>query len=339
MKKNFNPMRNFHVPTYLKPGDSVIAIATSGVVKDISALEAGLDIWRSRGYKVTLDDNWNAQKGYLAGDDKTRRNALIQAWNDPQYKAILCIRGGYGSARLFQLSVNSDQKCDPADASSAKERVLPEGLSVQNNSILLPSALCPLPSKKWIIGFSDITALLWSLAKEEIASLHGPILTTLAKEPLWSQERMFNYIEGKNIKPLQGKGWGGGTAEGILLPANLSVATHILGTPLQPNLQGTILALEDVTEYPYRIDRMLTQWRLMGILSGVKGIALGRFSRCEPYTGSVSFTVEEVLRDRLDDLGIPIVSELPFGHDGTNAVLPVGHYVKLDGDRGELSFS
>ena len=319
MKKNFNPMRNFHVPTYLKPGDSVIAIATSGVVKDVEALESGLDIWRSRGYKVTLDDNWDACEGYLAGDDKTRRNALIQAWNDPQYKAILCIRGGYGSARLFQLSVISNQLTD-------------KRLS------LLPAPFPPA-SPKWLIGFSDITALLWSLAKEEIASLHGPILTTLAQEPLWSQERMFNYIEGKNVKSLQGKGWGCGTAEGILLPANLSVATHILGTSLQPNLQGTILALEDVTEYPYRIDRMLTQWRLMGILSGVKGIALGRFSRCEPYTGSVSFTVEEVLRDRLDDLGIPIVSELPFGHDGTNAVLPVGHYVKLDGDRGELSFS
>lgn len=305
-------MENFHVPTYLKPGDSVIAIATSGVIKDVSAVEAGLDIWRSRGYQVTLDDNWDASHGYLAGDDKTRRNALIQAWNDPKYKAILCIRGGYGSARLFQSSV-----CSPE-------------LSVwkQDSS----------KNIKWVIGFSDITALLWSLAKEEIASLHGPILTTLAKEPLWSQERMFDYLEGKKLEPLQGKGWGGGTAEGILLPANLSVATHILGTPLQPNLQGTILAFEDVTEYPYRIDRMLTQWRLMGILSGVKGIALGRFSRCEPYPGSVSFTVAEVLRDRLSDLGIPIVSDLPFGHDGVNAVLPVGQNVRLDGDRGELSF-
>ncbi|ELS01587.1 putative MccF-like protein (microcin C7 resistance) [Xenococcus sp. PCC 7305] len=295
-------------PTSLKPGDSVIAIATSGAVKDVKALEAGLAVWRSRGYQVTLDDNWDARQGYLAGDDTTRRNALTQAWNDPQCKAILCIRGGYGSARLLE-----------------------------NWNQTVPGNPSPMPSK-WIIGFSDVTALLWSLATEGIASLHGPILTTLDQEPIWSQQRMFDYLEGGNLESLQGKGWGRGIAEGILLPANLSVATHILGTPLQPSLKGTILALEDINEYPYRIDRMLTQWRLMGVLSGVKGIALGRFSRCEADPGSISTNAGEVLRDRLSDLEIPIVSDLPFGHDGCNAVLPVGHHVRLDGDRGELSF-
>ena len=83
---------------------------------------------------------------------------------------------------------------------------------------------------------------------------------------------------------------------------------------------------------------MLTQWRLMGAFAGVKGIALGRFSRCEPYPGTHSWTVEEVLRDRLNDLGIPIVADLPFGHDGANAVLPVGQTVTLDGDRGLVMF-
>ncbi|MDJ0897684.1 MAG: LD-carboxypeptidase [Xenococcus sp. MO_188.B8] len=314
-------MMNLVFPPYLKPGDSVTAIATSGALKDKKALEAGLNIWRSRGYQVKLGDNWDAREGYLAGDDPTRKNALVQAWNDPQCKAILCIRGGYGSARLlenWQQSVNSYQS----------------GVWGQNSS--------PSPDLsqniKWVIGFSDITALLWSLVKEEIVSLHGPILTTLAQEPLWSQQRMFDYLEGKNLEPLQGKGWGRGIAEGILLPANLTVATHTLGTRFQPSLQGTILALEDVTEYPYRIDRMLTQWRLMGILSGVKGIALGRFSRCDPDPGSRSPNAAEVLRDRLSDLEIPIVSELPFGHDGSNAALPVGDYARLDSDEGKLSF-
>lgn len=303
-------MISFNFPPYLKPGDSVTAIATSGALKDKNALEAGLAIWRSRGYQVKLGDNWDARQGYLAGDDTTRRNAFDAAWKDPQCKAILCIRGGYGSARLLEVS---------------------NRLSIEAN----PGTLS---SRKWVIGFSDVTALLWSLATEGIASLHAPILTTLTQEPLWSQQRMFDYLEGRNIKAIKGKGWKRGSAEGILLPANLSVATHILGTPLQPNLEGTILALEDINEYPYRIDRMLTQWRLMGVLSGVKGIALGRFSNCDPAPGSISPNAAEVLRDRLSDLGIPIVSELPFGHDGSNAALPVGHYVRLDSDRGELSF-
>ena len=315
-------MMSLNFPSYLKPGDSVTAIATSGALKELKALESGLEIWRSRGYRVKLSHNWDAREGYLAGDDPTRRNAFAQAWNDPQCKAILCIRGGYGSARLlennYQLTVNSYQSPVWGQNSSSSQDL--------SQNI------------KWVIGFSDVTSLLWSLAAAGIASLHAPVLTTLAREPLWSQQRMFDYLEGGKLEPLQGRGWGGGISEGILLPANLTVATHTLGTPLQPSLKGTILALEDVTEYPYRIDRMLTQWRLTGLLSGVRGIALGRFSRCEPYPGSISPNVVEVLRDRLSDLEIPIVSDLPFGHDGSNAVLPVGHYVRLDSDRGELSF-
>jgi muramoyltetrapeptide carboxypeptidase len=114
------------------------------------------------------------------------------------------------------------------------------------------------------------------------------------------------------------------------------VATHLLGTSHEPDLRGAILAFEDVTEAPYRIDRMLTHWRMAGKLAGVSGIALGRFSRCEPSEGVPSFTVAAVLRDRLGDLGIPVVSDLPFGHDGANAALPLGALARLDGDRGTL---
>jgi muramoyltetrapeptide carboxypeptidase len=101
-------------------------------------------------------------------------------------------------------------------------------------------------------------------------------------------------------------------------------------------LRGAILAFEDVTEAPYRLDRLLTHWRMMGQLAKVGGIALGRFSRCEPSPGGPSFSVAEVLRDRLGDLGIPVVSDLPFGHDGDNAALPVGAIAHLDGDTGSL---
>jgi muramoyltetrapeptide carboxypeptidase len=149
---------------------------------------------------------------------------------------------------------------------------------------------------------------------------------------------LFDWVTGKNLDPLQGNGWGGGQAIAPLLPANLTVATHLLNTPAQPDLKGIILALEDVSEAPYRIDRMLTQWRMSGALSQIRGIALGRFSQCHPPAQVPSFTVEEVLRDRLSDLNIPIVSDLPFGHDGVNAALPVGIPVQIDGDRGTLSF-
>lgn len=292
------------LPPYLQPGDLVTVVAPSGALKEFSALEAGLAIWRSRGYRVELASNYKSSYGYLAGKDIERREALAQAWQNPECKAIICARGGYGSARLLE---DWDWK--------------------QKN-----------PSPKWVVGFSDVTSLLWSLAKIGIASLHAPVLTTLAQEPEWAIARMFAYLEGGSVKPLSGIGWGGGKTTGILLPANLTVATHTLRTSLQPSLEGVILALEDVTEYPYRIDRMLTQWRLMGVFKQIKGIALGRFSRCQAPSGSNSWTVEAVLRDRLGDLNLPVVSHLPFGHDGVNAALPVGRSVELNGDTGELSW-
>ncbi|MEA5509816.1 LD-carboxypeptidase [Crocosphaera sp. UHCC 0190] len=298
-------MNPWKKPPFLQPGDTIQVIAPSGALKEFTALEKGLEIWRSQGYQVELGNQWNAHYGYLGGTDQQRRDALLQAWKNPEVKAIICTRGGYGSARLLE---NGDWEAIFAEF------------------------------PKWLVGFSDITGLLWNLAKVGISSLHGPVLTTLAQEPDWSLQRLFNYLQGYPLDSLQGQGWGGGQVKGRLLPANLTVGTHLLGTPLQPSLEGVILALEDVGEVPYRIDRQLTQWRLMGAFRGVKGIALGRFSRCDRPSESSRWTVEDVLRDRLGDLGIPVVSELPFGHDGVNACLPVGIEVQLDGDQGCLEF-
>ena len=289
------------LPPPLKPGDLLKVVAPSGALKELAALEKGIAIWRSRGYRVELGSNWNQHYGYLAGDDEQRRQALAQAWDDPECRGILCTRGGYGSARLLE-------------AWSWQETNTP----------------------KWLIGFSDVTGLLWSLAKVGIVGVHAPVLTSLAQEPAWSIQRLFDCVEGRQLAALQGQGWGGSLVTGRLIPANLTVATHLLHTPIQPDLNVAILALEDVNEFPYRLDRMLTHWRMSGAFTGVKGIALGSFSGCNPPKGSSSWTVAEVLRDRLSDLGIPIVSDLPFGHDGVNAALPVGQIVSLDGDRGVL---
>jgi len=298
--EQFTPLK---LPPALKPGDLLEVVAPSGALKDELALEKGLEVWRSRGYKIKLAANYKTRYGYLAGNDDRRRSALKLAWQNPESQAILCTRGGYGSTRLL------------------------EDWSWQTEENI-----------KWLIGFSDITALLWSLAKIGIAGVHGPVLTTLAKEPDWSIERLFDLVEGRSLQPLQGIGWGGGKTKGILLPGNLTVATHLLATPLQPNFNNIVLAFEDVTEFPYSIDRMITQWRASGILKKIKGLALGRFSRCDTPGNSFSWTVAEVWRDRTCDLNIPIVWDLPFGHDGANAALRVGQMVELDGASGILKF-
>jgi muramoyltetrapeptide carboxypeptidase len=296
-------MKSKILPAPLKPGDLLRVIAPSGGLREFEAFERSIEICRSRGYQVQISPNIDDRWGYLAGTDENRSNQLAAAWQDPDCRGIVCARGGFGSTRIL------------------------ENWHWQQNSEV----------PKWLIGFSDITALLWSLYNVGISSVHGPVLTTLADEPDWSIERLFNCLEDVPLKTLKGCGWGGGIATGILLPGNLTVATHLLSTPIQPNFDGVILAFEDVTEAPYRIDRMLTQWRLSGALAKIRGIALGGFTRCEAPPNIPSFSVEEVLRDRLGDLGIPIVSHLPFGHDSPNAALPVGVEATLDGDAGILA--
>lgn len=295
-------MKPLTMPAPLQPGDLLKVVSPSGRLLEPKALMAGVELWRSQGYRVEFTSGWDAKYGYLAGDDASRRKALAEAWFDPECKGILCTRGGYGGMRLLE---NWDWKID---------QVTP----------------------KWLIGFSDITSLLWSLGTVGIGSIHGPVLITLPQESPASLAHLFKLVRGEAVVPLQGKSWVSGKAEGILLPANLNVATHLLNTPLQPNLKDVILALEDVTEAPYSIDRMLTHWRLCGALEKVKGIALGRFSQCDELGADDSFSTLRVLGDRLKDLGIPIVAELPFGHGGVNFSLISGASTTIDADKGIL---
>lgn len=296
-------MHRCYPPAPLRPGDLLRVIAPSGTLRELDAFQRGVEIWRSRGYRVELTAGFDDRWGYLAGSDESRRQQLLTALKDPGCRGILCARGGYGGARLLE------------------------------------DWHWYLAEPKWLMGFSDITSLLLSLSQQGISGVHAPLLTTIAAEPEWSIQRLFDWVEGRSLPPLKGKGWGGGKTSGFLLPVNLTVATHLLGTPVQPDLANVVLAIEDVGEAPYRIDRMLTQWRLGGFFKEIKGIAVGRFSQCDPPAHIPSFSVEEVLRDRLSDLNIPIISELPFGHDGVNAALPVGVEVELDGNQGILTFA
>jgi len=296
------------MPPFLIPGQKVTVVATSGAINQaqLERLNAGIKIWRDRGYQVSVPDFPQSEymDGYLAGSDRQRRQQLLAAWQDPETFAILTARGGYGATRLL------------------------EDWRWQNLG------------DKWLIGFSDITALLWNMATQGLSGgVHAPVLVTLAEQPDWVICQMFDWLEGRTKHfGLKGKGWGGGIATGRLLPGNLNLATHLIGTNLIPNWQSIILAFEDIAEPPYKVDRMLTQWRMSGLFAQVKGIALGRFSPdSETAPNNYDLTMNLVLSNRLADLDIPVVSALPFGHQGENAPLPVGCNAVLDGDRGLLS--
>jgi len=299
------------LPRPLRRGDRVQLVAASSALANGEALAAGLELLRSWGLIIQGDPAALLQRrwGYLAGQDAERLAdlSLPPAQTAGDSPALLaCVRGGWGAARLLEQR--------------------------------------PTAGGDWLLGFSDVTSLLFDrVAQGRGGGVHGPLLTTLAAEPAWSRERLRALLFGAPLPPLRGESWQRGSAEGPLLVANLTVATHLLGTPHMPPLAGAILVLEDVGEAPYRIERMLTHWRLCGALQQLAGLAFGSFSGCdddgEARPAERRFSLEQVLRERSGDLGIPVVTGLPVGHVAGNAALPLGVRAHLDGDHGVLSLA
>jgi len=304
------PAEPLPLPPPLRAGDRVRLVAASSALADGERLDAGVALLRQWGLMVEerpalVGRRW----GYLAGRDQERAADLApDPPSDPTTPPAAlqaCVRGGWGSARLLEQPLNQ-----------------PGG---------------------WLLGFSDVTSLLWErVNRGQGGAVHGPLLTTLAGEPAWSLERLRALLFGEPVADLEAVGWRGGVAEGPLLVANLTVATHLLGTPHLPPLKGAIVVFEDVGEAPYRIERMLTHWRLCGALQQLAGIGFGSFEGWREADGRAEepddhrFDLEQVLRERTLDLGIPVVALLPVGHSPGNAALPLGVKARLDGGRGHL---
>ena len=290
-------------PAPLRRGDRVqLAAASSALQADaLERLQGGIALLESWGLQVDPHPEPLRQWGHLAGTDAERRADF-----NSHAPLVACLRGGWGSARLLEQ----------------------------------PGLFHRGPAGQWLLGYSDVTSLLWARqAAGLLGGIHGPMLTGLAGEPSWSQERLRCLLFGEPLAPLAGSPWRSGIAEGPLLVGNLTVATHLLGTAYLPDLRGAVLVLEDIGEAPYRLDRMLTHWRLSGALQQLAGIGFGSFSGCdddEPAREGVAPPWQAVLQERTADLGIPIVGDLPVGHEPGNAALALGQRVRLDGTRGEL---
>ncbi|MCP9915042.1 LD-carboxypeptidase [Cyanobium sp. ATX 6F1] len=283
-------------------------VSASSALEDSERLDAGLAVLESWGLEREAGFDPLRRWGYLAGEDHQRRADLEPHPEGAPAALRACVRGGWGAARLLEQ----------------------------------PLELTP----GWLLGFSDVTSLLWAQrARGQGGGIHGPLITTLASEPAWSRQRLHNLLFGAPMEDLSGEGWQGGVAEGPLLVANLTVATHLLGTQHLPDLKGAVLVLEDVGEAPYRVDRMLTHWRLCGALQQLAGLAFGRFSDDgeAPETQGESdgrdgrFSTEQVLKERSTDLGIPVLGGLEVGHGPGNAALPLGVRARLDASSGRLS--
>jgi muramoyltetrapeptide carboxypeptidase len=282
----------------------VRVVAPSGPVPRAGFL-AGVEILARR-YQVRYDDALFTTDGYLAGSDERRLSELASALADPEARAVIMARGGYGLMRILPF-------LDPA---ALRARPLP------------------------VVGFSDGTALLAHAARAGVTAIHGPVVTQLGGLPPSDHAALFRLLE----QPAPGVVLAGldelvpGRARGPLLGGNLEVFSRLVGTPYLPDLGGAILFIEDLGERPYRVDRLITFLDLAGVFGALAGVVVGDFSAClepEPTRASTP-PVAEVLMERLERLTIPVVVGGQFGHGTRNLALPYGALCELDTRHGTL---
>jgi muramoyltetrapeptide carboxypeptidase len=292
-------------PPHLKPGDVVRVVAPSGPVPRAGFL-AGAEILGRR-YTLRYDEALFTADGYLAGSDERRLAELAAALADPEARAVVMARGGYGLLRLLPF-------IDPAALRAAA---------------------------KPIVGFSDGTALLAQAARAGVTAVHGPVVTQLGNLPSEDHSALYRLLEepspGVVLSGLEGVV--PGRARGRLLGGNLEVFSRLVGTPFLPDLGGAILFIEDLGERPYRIDRLITHLDLAGVFGALAGVVVGDFSAClEPEpTRKSSPPVGDVLVERLSRLAIPVARGALVGHGTRNVAVPYGALCELDALRGTLT--
>jgi muramoyltetrapeptide carboxypeptidase len=278
----------------LHPGDPIDVVAPSSAF-DRERFERGVAALRQIGLAPRYGEEIFSCTGHLAGDDARRKRELEAAFRSDA-KALILARGGYGLLRFA-------------------------------------SELKRLP-RKLLIGYSDATVLHELWRRKGIPSIHGPMCTQLGEDPA-ALERLRALLFDEPIGPLSWtpRSAQGGRVEGPLAGGNLATLGSMCGTPLQPQLKGCIVLIEDLNEPPYRLDRLLTQLLLSGALDGAKGFVVGDLSAPEEHPAGR----EEVVAERLGKLHVPVAFGAPFGHAGRNQPVAFGCAHALDADAGKLT--
>ena len=280
----------------LKKGDEINILAPSSFIDKEEEFIKGINILKEWGLKIIHNDILSRKYGYFAGNDLTRFEELEKAQNS---KLIIFAKGGWGAARLLEKNPN------------------------WGNGLM--------------IGFSDTCSLLLSkYSKGYFGSIHGPMVTTLFKEPEWSLKRLKNLLFEGYVDDIKGIPLKRGIAKGQIIVSNLTIASFLIGTSHFPELKGKIIIFEDINEDIYKIDRMLTYFRMTNKLNGIAGIGFGSFSD-EKCTSEWKSLLKRLIIERLKEFNIPIIYDLPIGHLSGNACIPLGCEAKLNGNDGTLS--
>lgn len=303
-------------PPRLKPGDTVGLVDPAGASFERASIDIVVETMAALGLKARLGAHLFDRRGYLGGTDRDRAADVNAFFADSAVGAILAVRGGWGCARMLPY--------------------LDFAAVAKNPKVLL--------------GYSDITALLLAIhARTGLVTFHGPVgiskwnafKVDYVRRVLFAAEAVtFQNVSepGDLLVPVENRVTTitPGVARGRLAGGNLSVLSAIVGSAYLPDWEGKILFLEDVEEKLYRVDRMLTQLKLAGILDRVRGVIFGTCSNCGPGDGYGSLTLEEILDDHVRPLGVPAWSGAMIGHMDRQFVLPEGAEVEIDASLGTI---
>ena len=304
-------------PPRLRPGDTVGLIEPAGFTDDEFDLQLVMDGIRAMGLNPKPSPHLMARYGYLAGKDEARAADVNAMFADRDVRAIFAVRGGWGCARILPHLDWDVIRANP----------------------------------KLLTGFSDITALHMAIAaRAGFTTIHGPnAASAWGKLSLDSFRAVafeggtptYQTPEGTEDRIVQRNGrirtLRAGKATGRLLGGNLTVLTALMGTPYLPRFDGAILFLEDVDEAEYRIDRMLTQLALGGVLGRVAGVVFGFCSDCRARGPSYGgFTLSEVLKQHLEPLGVPAFQGALIGHIPNQFSIPLGVRAEIDAAAGTI---
>lgn len=294
------------IPRSLGPGSKIAIVSPSSIIKPQNVYNA-LPVLRDRGWEPVVSPHAFDRHGSFAGTDDNRYSDLAEALTDPEVDAILCSRGGYGAVHLLERLAR------------------------------LPLEDTP----KWLIGFSDISALHALLTSRGIASIHAPMAKALADNGADNADNraLLDFLAGEGLEysldpsPMNRPG----DATGLLVGGNLSVISDLVGTPFDVIKPRRILFIEDVNEPIYKIERMLYQLRLSGVLADLAGLIVGKFSGCAPDADFAS--VNNIVADLTRDYSYPVAYDIPVGHVTHNISLVCGAACSLSVGESSVEIS
>lgn len=288
-------------PAYLKAGDTVAIVAPSGILKNRDReVQQAVDLLKEWGLNAIVGEHVFSKADHFAGTDEERCEDLQKAMDDPTISAIWCARGGYGTVRIL----------DKLDYTKLKE------------------------NPKWIIGYSDITALHNQLHNQGFESLHALMCVSLTQDITEVQESVDTFKAALFGNPsnydLEGSKYNReGEASGQLIGGNLTILHTMLGSDTSLDTSGKILFIEEIGEYKYHIDRMLQSMKRAGYFENLNGLVVGDMSKLRKNTTLWGTSVEQLILDALAEYDFPIAFNMPAGHEDDNRALVLGRTVEL----------